>query len=79
MKAGLALLDHQNCTVEGSPFPLLQDQSGHPILPSTGDYFRKGAWNYRVEGIYWDYENRSVTVVATEIYGQRAEHVRRPN
>jgi hypothetical protein len=71
MKAGIALLDHLNCEVEGGPFPLLQDTSGHPIIPSKGDFFRKGEWNYIVDGIYWDYDEQSVVVVATEIYGQR--------
>ena len=73
MKAGIALLDHQNYQVEGGPFPLMQDTSGNPILPSKGDYFRMGEWNYVVDGIYWDYndEEKSVVVVATEIPGQR--------
>ena len=80
MKAGIALLDHVNCQVEGSPFPLQMDTSGHPILPSKGDFFRRGEWNYIVDGVYWDYndEEPSVVVVATEIYGQRAIHMMRP-
>jgi hypothetical protein len=67
----LALLDYRNCSVEGSPFPLLCDTSGNPILPATGDFYRKGLWNYKVDGVYWDYDEQKVVVVATEIYGQR--------